>query len=63
MEPTLEFVAPRTIKRVCGGWLAVSAAGSPLQIGVVADTEEKAREAFSKAFMRWDAILRSERKA
>jgi hypothetical protein len=59
MKKDLEFVAPRTIRRACGGWLAISAVGSPLQIGVVADTEEDAREAFARAFIRWDEILSS----
>ena len=63
MQTTLEFVAPRTIRRVRGGWLAVSAVGAPLQIGVAADPEERAREAYAQAFLKWEAILRSERKA
>ena len=61
MATSLEFVPPRISKRTCGGWLAISAASSLLQIGVTADSEEEARAAFARAFMKWDAILKSER--
>ena len=60
METNLKYVAPRTIKRACGGWLAISGSGSPIKIGVTADTEQQALDAFALPFMKWDAILSSE---
>lgn len=54
-------VAPRIRERRCGGWLAVSLADAPLKIGVTADTEDQAREAFAQAVREWEVILTSDR--
>lgn len=45
------------ILRVRQGWLAVSQPGSPLGIGVQAETEEEAREGFGQALQRWAALV------
>lgn len=50
-------VHPETIKRRCGGWLAVSPVGQPLRIGVTAETEEEAVEEFCRSFSRWMELL------
>ena len=49
-------VKPRLIARKSGGWLAVTPRGWPLAVGVRADTEEAARDAFAAALKRWAAI-------
>jgi hypothetical protein len=46
---------PHLIERRTGGWLAVTEDGSPVQIGVVGDTEDEARERFREALARWRA--------
>ena len=56
---SVNHIAPRLIERRCGGWLAVSNSTAPLKIGVTADTEEQAREAFGQAVREWEAILRT----
>lgn len=39
------------------GWLARSAPGSPLRIGVVAPTKEEAEQRFALALSEWAALL------
>jgi hypothetical protein len=52
-------MTPQTIERKCGGWLAVSPAGSALRIAVEATTEAEAVRRFSSAETAWMALLRS----
>lgn len=47
----------RIVHRKCGGWLALSPTGFPLQIGVTAETEEGARASFAQTLARWEALL------
>ena len=42
--------------RVRLGWLAVSEPGSPLGIGVQAETPEEARASFQRALGSWAAL-------
>jgi hypothetical protein len=49
---TEEIISPRLIARKCGGWLALSGNGDPLQIGVTAPSETEAREQFWEASER-----------
>jgi hypothetical protein len=58
MEP--EGSCPRIFKRECGGWLTVSDAKDPLQIGVTAASENEARKIFQETRDRWKAILGSD---
>lgn len=53
MENSEKSGSPTLIARSCGGWLAVSNAEDSLKIGVSADTEEEAREAFERAVLEW----------
>lgn len=53
-------VAPRLIKRDCGGWLAVSPPGAALSLGVTAATEADAVAKFRAAETRWLTILASD---
>lgn len=48
---------PRMVRRRRGGWLALSPAGDSLKIGVVAPTEEQARERFEIATAAWRRTL------
>ena len=53
---------PRIVRRVCGGWLAVSPPGASLKIGVTAATEAEAGEAFQIAVCRWRELVDSAKK-
>ena len=44
-------------ERACGGWLAVSAPGSLLRVGVTADSEAEARLEFERAVRRFAALV------
>jgi hypothetical protein len=44
------------LPRVDGGWLAVSAPGSVLRIGVAGSSEKEASEKFERALDRWTAL-------
>jgi hypothetical protein len=48
---------PVLVKRVCGGWLAVSPQLYSLKIGVRSGGQDEARAAYSAAFNRWKALL------
>lgn len=48
---------PALIRRLSGGWLAVSPVDARLRIGVTAPTEEEARAAFRVELSRWFEIL------
>ena len=50
-------IEPKMARRECGGWLATAPRWSPFRIGVTAPTEAEAREAFSRAVVRWGEIL------
>lgn len=52
-------VNPVTMKRVCGGWLAVSPDNEPIKIGVTGDTEQVAVEGYRIALSNWRDILAS----
>lgn len=51
---------PRLIERRCGGWLAISGRGDPVQIGVTAASESEAAAEFDRVRDHWRAILESE---
>lgn len=44
------------LMRVRQGWLAVSEPGSPLRIGVQAESEEEAKVRFQKELRAWAAL-------
>lgn len=48
-----ELINPRVIKRVRGGFLALSPRNAPIKVGAVAGTEEDARKAFSAIVLNW----------
>jgi hypothetical protein len=48
-----ELIDPKVIKRVRGGFLALSPRNAPLKVGAVATTEEDAREAFAAVVTSW----------
>jgi hypothetical protein len=50
---------PVILRRLCGGWLAVSAHDDSLRIGVVAPTETEARDRFWAALEAWRIMLAS----
>jgi len=50
---------PRIVHRKCGGWLALSAKGDPLKIGVLAATHEEAGSRFRIVREEWRALLAS----
>ena len=50
---TVTTLEPQLIERRTGGWLAVTDDTSPVQVGVVGDTEDEARERFREALARW----------
>lgn len=47
---------PRLLRKLDGGWLAVSGPGACIRIGVEANTAEEARERFKKELAAWVAI-------
>ncbi len=55
IEKSLE--RPRMVRRHCGGWLALSPEGAGLKIGVVAHTEEMARQKFEATLTEWRETL------
>jgi hypothetical protein len=56
IEPeTVTALEPQLIERRTGGWLAVTDDTSPVQVGVVGDTEAEARQRFREALARWRA--------
>jgi hypothetical protein len=44
---------PQTVHRVRGGWLAYSARGVDIQIGVTADYREKAIQKYQEELSAW----------
>lgn len=49
---------PRLIQRRRDlGWLALSPAGSPLQIGVTAPTEREARSKLAESLLVWERTI------
>lgn len=48
---------PRIIRRRGRGYLAISAVGESLQIGVTADTEEEVVSKFMAVAAQWQALL------
>ena len=46
-------IEPQLLRRLDGGWLAVSGPGAWIRIGVVADTEEEARQRFQQELAAW----------
>lgn len=56
-------IRPEMIRRVCGGWLAVSPKNARLRVGVTAATEDDARELFRQTIERWVEILAAEQSA
>lgn len=54
-------IPPRITARECGGWLAVSGLGDPLQIGVTAPSEAEARERFREASERLRGWIEADR--
>jgi hypothetical protein len=48
-----EFIDPRVIRRVRGGFLALSPRNAQLKVGVIAATEEEARLAFGVIVLNW----------
>jgi hypothetical protein len=46
-------IQPTLLRRLSGGWLAVSVSGSILRIGVAGDTEDEARVKFDRAVEAW----------
>lgn len=57
---TLSIDNPLIIKRLCGGWLAVTRREVRLRIGVAADSEEEARKRFSEAVRQWATAKEAE---
>jgi hypothetical protein len=60
MEPTPEQVAaiePRLVETTYGSWLALAEPGSVLHFGVIGDSEQDARERFSRERAMWLAIF------
>lgn len=55
-DPAIYAVKPHIVERACGGWMAMTPRGWPLSIGVTAETETEAREAFDAALARWARI-------
>lgn len=53
-------IQPTMLRRLSGGWLAVSEAGSTLCIGVAGDTEEEARTKFHHAVEAWQELWTNE---
>lgn len=47
---------PILLRRLSGGWLAISEPDSPLRIGVAGDTEEEARTKFDRAVTAWQRL-------
>lgn len=45
--------APRLLRRLNGGWLAVSGPGAEIRIGVEAETADEARKRFAEALQLW----------
>jgi hypothetical protein len=56
-----ELINPRVIKRVRGGFLALSPRNAPIRVGAVAATEEDAREAFGAIVLNWRRSRDAER--
>jgi hypothetical protein len=54
---TVTTLEPQLNQRRTGGWLAVTDDNSPIQVGVVGDTEAEARERFREALSRWRAAF------
>lgn len=55
-------VRPRLIRRRVGGWLAVAPEGCAIRLGVTAETEEGAREKFSRSLIEVAEALAAERR-
>lgn len=56
-------VIPDMIHRKRGGWLAISPLGHSLRIGVVAETEERARVKFDRSLSDWVTNLENRKSA
>jgi hypothetical protein len=52
-------ISPVLAERACGGWLATTPKGYRFSLGVTAETEGEAREAFRRTINRWTEILLS----
>ena len=48
-----QTIDPVVIRRVRGGFLAISPKKAPISIGVIAETESTARDAFQALITRW----------
>lgn len=58
-QEIFERIAPQIRSRACGGWIATSPPWSPVRIGVTAETEPDAAEAFRRALGFWAMALAS----
>lgn len=54
-EAEILAISPQLV-RVRRGWLAVSKPGSPLRIGVQAESEEEAKRLFREELQAWAAL-------
>ena len=52
-------IRPRLLRRLSGGWLAVSPEGSSIHIGVEGSSPEEAEERFNVEWRAWE-ILRTD---
>lgn len=50
------MVAPKLIRRQCGGWLAVSPSTEEVKIGVTGSSEIEAEDRYRVALARWRAL-------
>jgi photosystem II stability/assembly factor-like uncharacterized protein len=50
-------IAPDVVRRLCGGYLAISPKGALFSIGTTGATAEEARDRFCLATRRWLEIL------
>lgn len=53
-------VAPKIVRRECGGWLALAPRTALFRVGVTAETEVEAKEKFRTVYNRWIEILNKE---
>lgn len=57
-KPSIDAFLPcRLIERESGGWLALSARGAPVGIGVEAESREEAERRFKTEAEAWRALL------
>lgn len=62
-EQTGKFadVRPKLLRRLSGGWLAVSEDGASLRIGVEGGTYDEAEAAFYRERAAWTALWEADR--